>query len=155
MKLNPTLAGLLVLLAGLAIVAQARSFPSIPGQSIGPAFFPTIVGAGLLLCGLLLIISGRRRRGPWLEAGEWMRRPRMIFNLLLVFADLIFYAVAVSSLGFFITAIVFLSVLMLAFQVPRTRILPLALVVTLVIHYAFYTLLRVPLPWGVLEGVAW
>ena len=84
-----------------------------------------------------------------------MRRPRMIFNLLLVFADLIFYAVAVSSLGFFITAIVFLSVLMLAFQVPRTRILPLALVVTLVIHYAFYTLLRVPLPWGVLEGVAW
>jgi hypothetical protein len=24
-----------------------------------------------------------------------------------------------------------------------------------VIHYAFYTLLRVPLPWGVLEGIAW
>jgi putative tricarboxylic transport membrane protein len=25
----------------------------------------------------------------------------------------------------------------------------------LVIHYAFYKLLRVPLPWGVLQGIAW
>ena len=38
---------------------------------------------------------------------------------------------------------------------PRVRSLPLALVVTLVIHYAFYKLLRVPLPWGVLQGIAW
>jgi putative tricarboxylic transport membrane protein len=39
--------------------------------------------------------------------------------------------------------------------VPRLRIVPLALIVTFAIHYAFYTLLRVPLPWGVLEGIAW
>ena len=155
MKLHPTLSGLLVLVVGLAIVVQARSFPSITGQSIGPAFFPTLVGAGFILCGLALIVSGRHSREPWIEAGEWMRRPPMIFNFLLVFADLIFYAIAVSRLGFFITAVVFLSVLMIAFKVRRTRIVPLALVVTLAIHYAFYSLLRVPLPWGVLEGVAW
>jgi putative tricarboxylic transport membrane protein len=155
MKLNPTLSGLLVLIVGLAIVVHARSFPAATGQSIGPGFFPSLVGAGLILCGLALIVSGRRRGEPWIEAAEWMRRPRMIFNLLLVFADLVFYAVAVSSLGFFITALVFLSVLMVAFKVPPTRVVPLALAVTLIIHYAFYTLLRVPLPWGVLEGVAW
>ncbi len=155
MKLNPTLSGLLVLIVGLAIVVHARSFPSATGQSIGPAFFPSLVGAGLILCGLALVVSGRRRREPWIEAGEWMRRPRMVFNLLLVFGDLVFYAVAVTSLGFFITAVVFLSVLMAAFKVPPKRVAPLALAVTLIIHYAFYTLLRVPLPWGVLEGVAW
>ena len=155
MKLNPTLSGLLVLIVGLAVVVHARSFSSATGQSIGPAFFPSLVGAGLILCGLALIVSGRGRREPWIEAGEWVRRPRMVFNLLLVFADLVFYAVAVTSLGFFITAVVFLSVLMIAFKVPPTRIVPLALAVTLIIHYAFYTLLRVPLPWGVLEGVAW
>ena len=27
--------------------------------------------------------------------------------------------------------------------------------VTLIIHYVFYKLLRVPLPWGLLQGVAW
>ena len=33
--------------------------------------------------------------------------------------------------------------------------MPVAIVVTLVIHYAFYKLLQVPLPWGVLQGIAW
>jgi putative tricarboxylic transport membrane protein len=32
---------------------------------------------------------------------------------------------------------------------------PIALVLTLLIHYAFYKLLRVPLPWGVLQPIAW
>ncbi len=155
MKLSPAVSGLLVVILGLAIVAQARTFPLITGQSIGPAFFPTIIGAGLILCGVALIGSGRRSRDPWIDPGQWMRRPRMVFNFLLVFADLIFYAMAVSRLGFFITAVLFLSVLMVAFDVPRARIVPLALAVTLVIHYAFYSLLHVPLPWGVLEGVAW
>ena len=54
-----------------------------------------------------------------------------------------------------VTALIFLGILMLAFDVRRARILPLALGVAVAIHYAFYSLLRVPLPWGVLEGVAW
>jgi putative tricarboxylic transport membrane protein len=33
--------------------------------------------------------------------------------------------------------------------------LPLAIVLTLVIQVAFYKLLKVPLPWGVLERFAW
>ncbi len=49
----------------------------------------------------------------------------------------------------------FLAVLFVAFKVNRRRIVPLAVVVTFSIHYAFYTLLRVPLPWGLLEGIAW
>ena len=32
---------------------------------------------------------------------------------------------------------------------------PLAAGVTLALHFAFYTLLHVPLPWGWLEGIAW
>ena len=31
----------------------------------------------------------------------------------------------------------------------------LALVLTLAIHYCFYKLLKVPLPWGVLQSIAW
>jgi putative tricarboxylic transport membrane protein len=41
------------------------------------------------------------------------------------------------------------------FGVRVRWIVPLAVVVTLVIHYAFYKLLHVPLPWGVLERFAW
>ena len=155
MKLSDTLSGLLTLIFGTAIVVVARTFPAIPGQTFGPSLFPTLIGVGLILCGLGLVWSGRRRGTSWFRFDDWVHRPRMVLNFGLVFVDLVFYAFAVGRLGFFITAVIFLSVLMLAFGIRRMRIVPLALVVTMVIHYAFYSLLRVPLPWGVLEGIAW
>ncbi len=49
----------------------------------------------------------------------------------------------------------YLATLFGVFGVRSRWIVPLAIVVTLVIHYAFYKLLRVPLPWGILERFAW
>jgi putative tricarboxylic transport membrane protein len=156
MRLSDALSGLLTLIVGIAVVAYARTFPPMPGQSVGPGLFPTVVGSGFVLFGTVLMIDGVRRRGmSSIELDEWTRRPRMVLNFALVIAVLVFYALAVDQLGFFITALAFLSVLFLAFDVRRTWIVPLALVATLVIHYGFYTLLRVPLPWGPLEGLAW
>jgi putative tricarboxylic transport membrane protein len=156
MKLSDTLSGVLSLLIGLAVVAYARTFPPMPGQSVGPSLFPIVVGIGLIGFGAALAWAGTQTRGgPWIELDEWVRRPRMVANFALVIADVVFYAVAVDWLGFFITASVFLSVLFLAFGVRRARIVPLAAIVTLALHYGFYTLLRVPLPWGLLGGIAW
>jgi putative tricarboxylic transport membrane protein len=39
--------------------------------------------------------------------------------------------------------------------VPPLRALVVSTLMTLLIHYAFYKLLRVPLPWGVLQPFAW
>jgi len=156
MKLSDTLSGVLTLLVGLAVVAHARTFPPMPGQAVGPSLFPTVVGAGFVGFGAALAWAGTRtRRARWIELDEWVRRPRMVANFALVIADVVFYAVAVDWLGFFITASAFLSVLFLAFGVRRARIGPLAAIVTLGLHYGFYTLLRVPLPWGLLGGIAW
>ena len=44
---------------------------------------------------------------------------------------------------------------MAVLRVRASRAIPAALVMTLLIHYAFYKLLRVPLPWGVLQPIAW
>lgn len=156
MKLSDALSGLLLLLLGAIVVLHATTFPSMPGQSIGPSVFPMLAGAGLVLIGVVLMISGvRTRTGRWVEPGAWVSRPRMVVNFVLVVLDLIFYAVAVQPLGFFIAAPVFLAVLFVGFRATPKWIVPLALAVPVAIHYAFYTLLRVPLPWGLLEGVAW
>ena len=156
MRLDDTLSGLLLFLFGLVVVGCAQTFPPSPGQPIGPGLFPSLIGGGLGLCGLALLYTGLRQRGTaWLELDEWVRRPRMVVNAGLVIADLIFYAVAVDRVGFFVTAFVFLTVLFLAFGV-RWRWIPLlSAAVTLALHAVFYTLLRVPLPWGWLEGIAW
>ncbi len=61
----------------------------------------------------------------------------------------------VDRLGFIPTGIVYLAVLFAVFGVRAVWIVPLAVVLTLVIHTAFYKLLKVPLPWGLLQGFIW
>ena len=50
---------------------------------------------------------------------------------------------------------IYLAALMWALRVPLVRAVPIAIVMTLLIHYAFYKLLKVPLPWGLLRSIAW
>lgn len=156
MKLGDRAQGLLAAMLGAGVVLHARTFPPMPGQPIGPSLFPIVIGCGLIVLGAVLFAGDRRRRsGSFVELDAWVRRPRMRVNFALVIASLLFYGLAVDALGFLVTAVLFLSVLFFAFGVLRARILPLALAVTLVVHYVFYSLLRVPLPWGMLEGIAW
>lgn len=156
MRLNDRLSGLLVLILGAAIAGYARTFPPMPGQPVGPALFPTVIGCALVAFGAALTLTGARTSDRWWIAfDEWAHRPRMVFNFALVVGAVLLYVLVVDRLGFIPTASALLSVLFLAFGVRPGRIVPVALVVTIVIHYAFYTVLRVPLPWGVLEGIAW
>lgn len=156
MRLNDTFAGGLFVVIGAAIVIHAQTFPPSPGQNIGPDLFPSVIGAGLALCGLSFIWSGLRAQGvAWIQPPDWIHRPRMIVNFVVVIADLIFYALVVERAGFFLTAFAFLTILFLAFGVPKRWIPVLATAVALGMHFAFYTMLHVPLPWGWLEGIAW
>jgi len=63
--------------------------------------------------------------------------------------------VAADALGFVLTGTACLGALFLKFGVKPVRAIAIAVVATLVIHTLFYKLLRVPLPWGVLERFAW
>lgn len=153
MKFGDAASGLLAALLGAAVVFEARTFPPMPGQPVGPSLFPLLIGAWLIVSGAALILATLRARAGGAEIPLPARRATL--NLALVLAGLLFYALAVNRLGFLLTATMFLSLLFFVFGIRRARILPLAIVVTLAVHYAFYTLLRVPLPWGVLEGIAW
>ncbi len=156
MRLNDTVSGGLLLALGTVLVIHTRSFPASPGQELGPGLFPALVGGGLALCGLRFLWCGLRQPGdPWLTMEEWVRRPHMVRNFAVVIADLIFYALVVDTVGFFLTAAIFLSALFLTFGVRHRWIPVLAVCVTLGMHFAFYTILHVPLPWGWLEGIAW
>ena len=156
MRLSDTVAGFLLLIFGAGVAIHARTFPAGAGHGVGPGFFPVAIAVGLALGGVALIWSGRKQRdGPWLEFEDWVRRPRMALNAALVTGSLIAYALVVDTVGFFLTAFVFLGVLLLAFGVRKRWVALIAAVTTLGLHFAFYTLLRVPLPWGWLEGLAW
>jgi putative tricarboxylic transport membrane protein len=161
MKLDDALWGALLALLGGAILWHVQGFPRIPGQNVGPALFPGIVATALVVCGALLIASGLRARhrarghARWVETPEWLRsRPQALAFAVLVGVS-VFYLLVVDRLGFVVTAFVCLAALMWALRVRVAVALAVALVMTLAIHWAFYKLLRVPLPWGVLQGIAW
>lgn len=155
MQLSDRLSGVLAVCLGLAVVLLTRTFPPMPGQSIGPALFPSLAGVGLIGFGAWMVVADRAAAGGWLRFDDWVRRPRMVVNFALVIVALVVYALVLPVVGFFLTSLVFLALLMMVFGAPGRRALPIAAVVTVAIHYVFYSLLRVPLPWGLLEAMAW
>ena len=157
MKINDAVFGLLLLLLGIAILVVVQSYPKIPGQQVGPAIFPGLIAAGLCIGGVLLMLHGWRHRAAaaWVHFDDWVRSPRHVLACVLVVASPAFYMLASEKLGFLITSSVILAGLMLVLKVAPGRSVLIALIATLVIHTAFYKLLRVPLPWGVLTPYAW
>ena len=171
----PVGAGLLVL--ALLILWHVSSFPPAPGQPYNAALFPGIAAVGLAFAAIGLIISGLKQndaarkasaaeaarapdletltRGKDMEVLETAEVPSRLLAILLTAASVGFYLLAANFLGFIITGTILLAVLMWAFGVRAKVNLPVAVIATLVIHAAFYKLLSVPLPWGLLQPIAW
>ncbi|MDM0044258.1 tripartite tricarboxylate transporter TctB family protein [Variovorax dokdonensis] len=157
MKISDAIFGVLLMLIGAVVLVVVQGFPKIPGQQVGPAMFPGLIAAGLCICGAILTLRGWRERAvePWVRLGPWARMPRHVLALLAVVVGVVFYMLAGQALGFLVCASLVLLACMLALGVRPGLAVLVAVVASLVIHFAFYKLLRVPLPWGVLQPIAW
>jgi putative tricarboxylic transport membrane protein len=149
-KLNDTVWGGLLLALSFAILWNVRTFPHIPGQSIGPAAFPAMLAIALAGCAIALIVRGLRAGHARLVFGDWIRSPHHVGNFMLTVAVLLFYIFAADTLGFLITAALILMAMFLKLGVRVKVALPVAIGTVFFIHIVFYKLLRVTLPWGVL-----
>lgn len=156
MKINDAVFGALLLLLGVVVLVHVQGFPKIPGQPVGPALFPGLVAAGLAVCGVLLIVSGIRRRAeqPWYETAEWMRSGRHFIAFAAIVGGVVAYVLLATHVGFLLVAPVLLWIWFSVLGVRPVRAIVVAVAASLVIWYAFYKLLRVPLPWGLLTGSA-
>lgn len=153
MKLNDAVWGVLLLVLSAAVFLAIRSFPNIPGQNIGPGAFPALIATGLAGCAVILLVRGVRELragGRLLVFGEWLRSPRHVVSFLLTCGAIVFYLLTVQRLGFLVTATLLLLALFLQLRVRPWLAVLVALAAAFAIHLAFYKLLRVSLPWGVL-----
>jgi len=124
------------------------------GQRFGPAWFPGLIAGGLALCGAVLVVRGARSGAPWVALAEWTRERRPLAGFFSVIGGLLFYVLASPALGFHLTSFVLLLAGMRILGTRMAVALPVAVVAPVLIHLAFYKVLRVPLPWGVLERLA-
>lgn len=141
--------GIALAALGLAVLWSARAFPDVPGQKLGASSLPTAVGAGLVLCAIGLVVRSLRAAPP-AAAAEPATRPHYGSAFVIVGVT-IAYLLLAERVGFLL---VVPPLLVATFAALRVRLGPAivwAVLGTLVVHVAFYKLLRVPLPWGVLR----
>ena len=155
MKINDALSGAALVALGAVVLWHIQGFPPMPGQKFGPAWFPGLIAGGLIACGALLVASRLRAATsePLLALPEWSRRARPVASVASVIAGLLLYVFVVDTLGFHITAAALLLAWSRLLGASWRLALPVSLAATVVIHLAFYKLLKVPLPWGLLERV--
>lgn len=157
MRINDAVFGAaLWLLAGL-VLWQIGTFPSMPGQSFGPALVPGLLATGFALCGALLMIGGvRHRHGrPWAALGAWRRDGRLLDGAI-VLGGLALLILGWSRLGFLIGGSFYSFLLIWRFRGGNPLLaLSVAVIACFLIDWGFRRLLLVPLPLGPLKAVVW
>jgi putative tricarboxylic transport membrane protein len=131
----------------LAVLWSARAFPDVPGQKLGAAFLPMIVGIGLLLCGVALVLRSLRR-GAYAEADTAPEIEEHFGSAVVIVGAVLAYIFLSERIGFLLIAPLCLMAVFLALRVPWKTAGLCAIGGTLLVHVTFYKLLRVPLPWG-------
>lgn len=159
MLLSDRVTGATVALLGAAAAWSGSQLPPVPGQQVGPSAFPTVVGAGLVICGALIafgIGQSFEEGGPDEIVHERDPTPHPERSRLHALrpvvppALLLFYALASETLGFVPTAAIMIFCLAVAFRGSLKLAIGFALIGPVFVHLIFYKLLRVPLPPGLL-----
>lgn len=151
MRLNDALLGALLLGFAGWVWWLTGFFPRFPGQDYGPNLFPRILATGIAICGGLLVLRGLRARGRLVVFEDWVREPARVASFLLMPGAVLFYILFSDRLGFIPTAFAILLVLFLWFRARPLVALPVAAGMTLLVHWFFAGMMRVPLPRGLMD----
>ena len=115
--------------------------------------FPSSSAAASIICGALIAFGiGHSFEVPEEEAagpGPWRLGG---LRALVPPALLAFYVYASEPLGFLLTGAIMVLVAAFALGARPRLAVPIAIVAPLLVHLAFYKLLRVPLPAGILPA---
>ncbi|WP_119308002.1 tripartite tricarboxylate transporter TctB family protein [Cohaesibacter haloalkalitolerans] len=173
------LTGVILSVSGVWVAWQAQSFPTLGGMKFGPGLFPTIAGSGLAICGLLVLFTGimsyvragetypETENGTGFGSGkgigsgqsEASLKPQLSgkawINSIALILGVILFAAFLDTVGFHLLAFPLMACLLMLYGVNWWKSVLLAVGVTMLVHFLFYSFLHVPLPWGLLEPIAW
>ncbi|MEO9877088.1 MAG: tripartite tricarboxylate transporter TctB family protein [Anderseniella sp.] len=157
MRFNDSVFGLILIAFAIAEITYSRTFPRLHGQDYGPDLFPTIIGAGLMLFGGILVARGwaQRTTQPMVVVGDWAQNRCNVVNVVILLGSIVFYILFSTWLGFIPTALLIQSILLVRLGSSLITSVIIAAISTMTIHTLFAKLLLVPLPWGLLLPVAW
>ncbi|MEM0908824.1 MAG: tripartite tricarboxylate transporter TctB family protein [Pseudomonadota bacterium] len=160
MRFDDRWVGLTLVILGVLVFSVARTFPLMAGMPYGPGFFPSIAAIGLIVCGIVIAFGGYLRSraalpSPGLRQTTAVLTWRGLGRPAVIGAIVVFFGLALPILGFHISAVITVGAAAFVFGAGPLTAVVLAISAAFAVHAAFYSMLRVPLPWGVLTPVAW
>jgi putative tricarboxylic transport membrane protein len=158
MRISDLLFGLLFALLGVGVFIYALWLPSMPGQRYGAGAFPAVLGASFFAAGGLLSWRGYRQgdvASGIAGLAAWARDPALLANVLLTLGAIIGYVILDEYVGFALLGFAILMLFFLRFGVPAFKGAIIAALMIVFIQISFVSLLRVPLPRGILDRLLW
>ena len=140
--------GLIAAILGIVVAIYAYFLPKsgIEGD-IGPAIFPYIAAAMLIVCGIILVV--RKQDGdsaPFLP--ETVQKKRF----LLMTVVYVLYGILCWAVGFLIATPIACFVLCAMMsgkrKIAKWKLALFSIIVTAIVYYCFYSLLSLKLPVG-------
>jgi putative tricarboxylic transport membrane protein len=145
---------------GTVIALSGKIESGVHTDPLGPSVFPSVLGAGIVLCGLLLGVGALFRWQPkqsgLLSGGGGAEEvEKGLFSptrLLGAVAATAFYVAAFEPVGYLIaTPLYVVAILLIHGGAPWRTLIVTPVVITSVLYLTFRFALRVPVPAGVLE----
>lgn len=157
MKFSDAITGAVFLALAAFVFVYAGSFPAMRGVAFGPDLFPRIIAVMMGLGATILIVGALRPAGrqPTILVAQWARDPRSYLLFAAVLGSATFYILFSETLGFLLSSFLMLGCLLLVTR-GRTRLVSssvIAATVSVVMYLVFVRMLRVPLPFGVVEAL--
>ncbi|MCX7326608.1 MAG: tripartite tricarboxylate transporter TctB family protein [Hyphomicrobiales bacterium] len=155
MRVNDLISGALLIILAAAMMAYTTTFPPFPGQKYGPSLFPRLLGGAIVLCGMLLMLRGRKQLAAGQPLGfidDAYRPARGWMSVMMIIGAIVFYIAFSGTLGFVVTAFILMLALLLWFNGKPLNAVIIAIVAVLAVDWFFGWMFRVPLPLGVLPN---
>jgi len=159
-RINDAIIGAVLVVFAVAEIAYTRTFPSLHGQSYGPNLFPTLIGLGLAVRGLLARRPSRfEATSPqvvkWVDFSNMAEAKHARLNAVLIILFLLLYILLSEWVGFIPLSVLTIALLLYRLGSSLLVACPIAVVTTAAIQLLFAKILLVPLPAGWLQGIIW
>lgn len=152
MKRADIIAGILGIALCFLIFYITNSFPEDQIVSVGPAFFPRLLAAGLGIFSVVLLLSACTRKH--LEThSSFSFKDRGIQRGIISVGATVIYCLIFEYLGFITCTIIYLIFLMILLKDRHyIQIAITSIIVTIAVFFIFKVLLNITLPMGTLYG---
>lgn len=147
MHKNDLIGGGLFVALGIFIFSVTLGFPPLDDNHPGPGLFPQILSILFIFFGGIVFYKGAKSQKGTEDSPE-ASVSYNYFNPIFVLLLIVGYMVFSNWLGFFITSLIVLSLMMLRLRVAIWKSLVIAVFLTVFVNFMFAKLLRVPLPTG-------